>query len=212
MTEGVRPELRLRRAGARGLLVEVDGGAAVRNVAAWLRHSEFAPDIEDVVPAGTTVLVRCSRAVVDAVADALRYADVAAVAEGQVLQRREVVVDYCGEDLDEVCEQVGMTPAELVDTHTAAQHNVAYFGFTPGFPYIEGVPAALHVPRRATPRVEVPAGAVAIANGFTVVYPGGTPGGWNIIGRTAAPPLWDLDRDPPNLFAIGDRIVFRELS
>jgi KipI family sensor histidine kinase inhibitor len=209
VTDG-QPGLRLRPAGSRALLVEVDGGAQVRGIAAWLRHSEFATDIEEVVPASTTILVRCARSV-DEIADALRSASSSTpyVDEEQGAGRVEVAVDYSGEDLDEVCERVGTTRAELIEAHTAAGHTVAFFGFVPGLPYIEGVPAALQVPRRPTPRVEIGAGAVAIANGFTIIYPGGTPGGWSIIGHTTAPPLWDVDRDPPNLFAIGDRVVFR---
>ena len=123
----------------------------------------------------------------------------------------EIPVTYSGEDLDEVCDRTGVSRSRFIEEHTGARHTVAFFGFTPGFPYIEGVPGALHVPRRTTPRTRVPAGAVAVANGFTVVYPGGTPGGWSLIGYTCLPPLWDIDREPPNLVSAGDRVVFREV-
>jgi KipI family sensor histidine kinase inhibitor len=69
------------------------------------------------------------------------------------------------------------------------------------------VPAVLELPRRATPRVRVPAGSVAIAGRQTGIYPFATPGGWHLVGRTDAP-LWDPRRDPPSLLAPGDRVRF----
>ena len=85
---------------------------------------------------------------------------------------------------------------------------VGFFGFAPGFAYIDGCPDALALPRRTTTRTRVDAGYVAIAGNQTVVYPGGTPGGWHLIGRTGER-LWDPDRQPPNRLEVGDRVVFR---
>ncbi|MET0766221.1 MAG: carboxyltransferase domain-containing protein, partial [Aeromicrobium sp.] len=85
----------------------------------------------------------------------------------------------------------------------------AYFGFAPGLAMLTGVPPAIAVPRRDSPRVRTPPGAVAIANEHTLVYPGGTPGGWNIIATYRGDPLWDARATPPNAVAVGDRIVFR---
>ena len=53
----------------------------------------------------------------------------------------------------------------------------------------------------------MPAGAVAIANAQTAVYPYETPGGWSIIGRTPLR-VFDPARDPASLFAPGDRVRF----
>ena len=44
------------------------------------------------------------------------------------------------------------------------------------------VPEQLAVPRKTTPRVRVPKGAVAIADAQTAIYPDSSPGGWNIVG------------------------------
>ncbi len=63
------------------------------------------------------------------------------------------------------------------------------------------------MPRRDDPRTAVPAGSVALAAGFSAVYPSASPGGWQLIGRTAAR-VWDVDRDPPALFAPGDVVRF----
>lgn len=203
-------ELAVRAAGAHGLLVETSGSAAVRRVTEWLRTSEYAPLLEDVVPGGRTVLVRASHGL-DELAQALRGLSAEEDRTPEPSRTVEIPVVYSGEDLAEVCERAGVSRSRFVKEHSGAEHTVAFFGFTPGFPYIAGVPEALHVPRRATPRTRVPAGSVAIANGSTVVYPGGTPGGWNLIGRTPLPPLWDIEREPPNLLSVGDRVIFREV-
>ena len=80
-------------------------------------------------------------------------------------------------------------------------------GFSPGQPYIGGLDAKLSVPRRATPRVRMPRGSIAIANAQTCVYPYETPGGWSIIGRTPLT-VFDPLREQPSLFAPGDRVRF----
>ncbi len=77
----------------------------------------------------------------------------------------------------------------------------------PGFPYLGVLPDELALPRRATPRIQVPAGSVAIAGRQTGIYPSPTPGGWHLIGRTDAP-IWDARRDPPALLAPGARVLF----
>jgi hypothetical protein len=41
--------------------------------------------------------------------------------------------------------------------------------------------------------------------------PGGTPGGWNLIGHTPLPPLCDIEREPPNLVSVGDRVMFQDM-
>jgi len=69
----------------------------------------------------------------------------------------------------------------------------------------------LHLPRRPEPRPRVPAGSVAIAAAQTGIYPLETPGGWHIIGTTAAV-MFDPARDPPALLAAGDVVRFEVLS
>jgi KipI family sensor histidine kinase inhibitor len=112
-----------------------------------------------------------------------------------------------GPDLPEVAARVGLAEADAVRLHAAVEYRVLVLGFVPGFPYLGIVPAVLELPRRATPRVRVPAGSVAIAGRQTGIYPFATPGGWHLVGRTDAP-LWDPRRDPPSLLAPGDRVRF----
>ena len=84
-------------------------------------------------------------------------------------------------------------------------------GFSPGFPYLSGLPAELATPRRDSPRKEIPAGSVAIGGTQTGIYPRKSPGGWNIIGRTPLS-LFDVLRKPPALFHAGDWVRFRRIS
>jgi inhibitor of KinA len=123
-------------------------------------------------------------------------------------RRHHVPVCYeLGEDLAEVGAMTGLTPKEVIARHAGATYRCAALGFCPGFPFLEGLPAELAgVPRRASPRLRVPAGSVAIAAGQAGVYPSETPGGWRLIGRT---PLLMADLES-GYFPIepGDEVVF----
>ena len=126
----------------------------------------------------------------------------------------EVPVCYEDEfafDLEEVARHAALSQDEIVRRHAEANYRVSCVGFTPGFPYLSGLPPELATPRRASPRKEIPAGAVAIGGTQTGVYPRKSPGGWNVIGRTPLR-LFDVERDPPALFKAGDRVLFRKIS
>jgi KipI family sensor histidine kinase inhibitor len=125
---------------------------------------------------------------------------------------RTVEIPVCYEpafaaDLAEVARKTGLAPARVVELHVAAPHRVLMVGFAPGHPYIGGLDPQLAVPRRATPRLRVEAGSVAIANAQTSIYPFATPGGWNVIGRTPLA-LFDPERDPASLLEPGDAVAF----
>ncbi len=129
---------------------------------------------------------------------------------------RTVEVPVCydpalGLDLPDVSQRTSISVEDIVKRHTKSQHLVLMVGFSPGQPYIGGLDPKLSVPRRATPRTQMPAGSVAIANAQTVVYPYETPGGWSIIGRTPLR-VFDPVRDPASLFAPGDKVHFIAVS
>ena len=85
-----------------------------------------------------------------------------------------IPVAYGGEngpDLVEVAEKTGLSPAEVISLHAGASYTVAAVGFSPGFPYLLGLPERLNLPRRPTPRLVVPAGSVAVAGSQAGIYP-----------------------------------------
>lgn len=131
-------------------------------------------------------------------------------AAAEAPRRVEVPVRYggpWGEDLGEVAALTGLAPAEVAARHAGGLYRVFMLGFTPGFAYLGGMDPALAVPRRATPRVRVPAGSVGLAGVQTGIYPCESPGGWRLIGRTALP-LFDPAADPPCLLQPGDEVRF----
>jgi inhibitor of KinA len=126
----------------------------------------------------------------------------------------EVPVCYENEfapDLGDVAQHAGLSSDEVIHHHSNATYRVACVGFTPGFPYLSGLPSELATPRRSSPRREIPAGAVAIGGTQTGIYPRKSPGGWNIIGRTPLR-LFDVQRESPALFHTGDQVRFRQIS
>jgi inhibitor of KinA len=126
----------------------------------------------------------------------------------------EIPVCYEAEfalDLEHVSRQAQIDPIEVIDLHRAAQYRVSCIGFTPGFPFLSGLPKRLATRRRSIPRKEIPAGSVAIAGAQTGIYPMKSPGGWNIIGRTPLH-LFDPRKDPPALLRPGDRVRFRAIT
>ena len=121
----------------------------------------------------------------------------------------EVPVCYGGEagpDLVEAARRLGLTPEQVVERHSTAEFRVATIGFSPGFPYLAGLPESLHLPRKATP-VRVKAGSVAIAGGQAGIYPSDSPAGWWVIGTTSLK-CFDPLADPPSAVSPGDQIRF----
>jgi inhibitor of KinA len=116
-----------------------------------------------------------------------------------------------GLDLERVAQQAHMSVEQVVDLHSGADYHVSCIGFTPGFPYLSGLPEALATPRHATPRKEIAAGSVAIGGAQAGIYPIKSPGGWNVIGRTPER-LFDPAQNPPSFLSAGDRVRFRAIT
>jgi len=114
-------------------------------------------------------------------------------------------------DIERVAEHAQISTSEVVDLHSAAEYRVSCIGFTPGFPFLSGMPKKLAIPRRETPRKEIPAGSVGIGGAQTGIYPLRSPGGWNLIGRTPLK-LFDPTKNPPALLQAGDRVRFRAIT
>lgn len=111
---------------------------------------------------------------------------------------------YDGPDLADVAARLGLHADDVRGLHAAAVYGVDFMGFAPGFAYLSGLPAALELPRRATPRTRVPAGSLAIAGAQTAVYPSVSPGGWHLIGTVDEPMFGPAGAR----LQLGDRVRF----
>lgn len=134
--------------------------------------------------------------------------------QSEAVRTVDIPVCYEGElapDLAYVADYHGMSPADVIKLHTSAEYVVYMLGFAPGFPFLGGMPELIAVPRRPSPRLLIPAGSVGIAGKQTGVYPIGTPGGWQLIGRTPLS-LFRPDQHPPTLLLAGDRVRFQAIS
>jgi KipI family sensor histidine kinase inhibitor len=175
------------------------------------------PGVVELVPTYTTVAVFFDRAhefsgqLEGRIESLLREDSPARARDAATIEVPVCYEDDFALDLDEVSRHTGLARQEIVQRHSDASYRVSCVGFTPGFPYLSGLPAELATPRRASPRKETPAGAVAIGGTQTGIYPRKSPGGWNIIGRTPLR-LFDVTREPPALFRAGDRVLFRRIS
>ncbi|MEV3858314.1 allophanate hydrolase subunit 1 [Streptomyces sp. NPDC050095] len=200
----------VHRAGRQALLVELPDGERTGAFHAELLRRRAAgtlPSVAEIVPGASTVLL-------DGVRDpeplARQLADwdvpLTPPEDGETVT---VPVVYDGPDLAEVAELWGVPEDEVGPRHASYTYRVAFCGFAPGFGYLTGLPEALHVPRRPTPRTKVPAGAVALAGPYSAVYPRATPGGWQLIGTMPDPTaLWDPARERAALLAPGTRVRF----
>lgn len=203
--------------GDRALLVECGDAQEVARYDAALRAQR--PDgIIDIVPAAQTVLVvvdpqALGVRALNGLLTRLQLSPVAAAAPGGTVDTTVVTIDvrYDGLDLGAVASLCGLSERDLIRLHAGALYRSAFCGFAPGFAYLTGLDPRLAVPRLASPRPRVPAGSVAIAAGYTGIYPRDMPGGWNLLGRTDAV-LWDLTRSEPALLSPGTLVRFRAID
>ncbi|GIW05752.1 MAG: allophanate hydrolase [Dehalococcoidia bacterium] len=202
----------MRLFGERALLIEIARRPSVRvalRVAGLAAALERLAGVEAVVPAATSVLVEVNGVEEHVLAAAARAALAKPVTSG-TWREHALAARFGGEDgpdLEETARLAGMSPETLIDLLASTRLTVAFIGFAPGFPYLIGLPRCLALPRLATPRVRVPAGSVALADGWAGIYPRATPGGWRLIGRTDEP-LFDPTADPPARLAPRDRVRF----
>lgn len=198
--------MKILPSGSHALLLEVDSLEAVLDLYAALQAG-----VVDLVPAARTILV-----VTDGV---VPLSQVSAAVRATTPRRRVqqnggqvmIPVHYDGVDLTDVAEGLGWSAAELVRAHGEALWTVAFCGFTPGFGYLATDRKGWDVPRRASPRTEVPAGAVALAGEYSAVYPRRSPGGWQLIGPTEVD-VFDLCRDPAALLRPGVQVRFVDVG
>jgi KipI family sensor histidine kinase inhibitor len=195
----------IKPVGENALLIEVDDVPGWRAVLEREREAGRLTALE-IVPGARTILL-------DGVPDpdALRASLASRPApqpveptEGRLI---EIETHYDGPDLAAVADHWQMSLEAAVAVHGEVDFRVSFFGFAPGFAYLDGLPKRLALPRLATPRTRVPAGSVALADAYGAIYPRESPGGWRLIGHTDRT-LFDVTADPPALLRLGDRVRF----
>ncbi|MFD3596304.1 allophanate hydrolase subunit 1 [Nocardia sp. NPDC058640] len=207
---------RIRPAGDRAMLITLDDPRPVQRLASALRVHAIA-GVEDVLPAAETVLItmhsvnygtQVRRELISLLDRLDQQPPQPDVSRGTVDENIvEIPVRYDGEDLPEVARLLDLSIPEVIASHTGTVWHCAFVGFAPGFGYLTSPDGRLTVPRRARARTAIPPGAVALAAGYSGVYPRGTPGGWQVIGTTDLR-MWVVDRDPPALVRAGSSIRF----
>lgn len=207
--------LRLHSLGDAALLCELPAPATLaqqQQIWALAREAMQWPAVHEVLPGMNNLTLLFDPLQVDIaelemqVLAAWPHLSAAAI-EGRTI---EIPVAYGGEhgpDLGDVAAHTGLTPAEVVRRHSAGEYVVYLLGFLPGFAFMGGLAPELATPRRAEPRVAVPARSVGIGGAQTGIYPLVSPGGWQLIGRTSLA-LFDPAADEPTLLRAGDRVRF----
>ncbi|CAN5284369.1 5-oxoprolinase subunit PxpB [soil metagenome] len=112
-----------------------------------------------------------------------------------------------GPDLNIVAEQAGLSRESVIEIFTGTIYRVFMLGFLPGFSYMGEVDGRIAMPRKNTPRAVVPKGSVGIAGKQTGIYSLASPGGWQIIGRTAVD-MFTPDYESPCMLRPGDNVRF----
>jgi KipI family sensor histidine kinase inhibitor len=209
--------MRVLNYGRSAVLIELDSAdeaAALHSrLAAQPSQGTVIEGLVETVPGLHTVLIRFDPAVTDPARLAQRLAQLRPGPDwgcdgtrGQFDEVR-VRVDYTGHDLDDVAQHTGMSTADVIARHQVRQYRIVLIGMAPGFYFLAGGDPELRVPRRSSPRLDVPKGAVGLAGDFTGIYPRTGPGGWQLIGRVVDD-LWHPSRLPAALLAPGTSIRF----
>jgi len=222
MESGVFEKANFRIAGDCGLLVEYGNAIdpavnqKVRSMAIVVKGNMPAGVIE-IIPTYRSILIYYDPSVTTPSLLKATLIDLeSGLSEIKIPPPKVVEIPVCyggeyGPDIDHVAQSHNLTPQEVIHLHSEPEYLIYMVGFTPGFPFLGGLPEILHTPRLKTPRTRVPEGSVGIANGQTGVYPIASPGGWQLIGKTPIA-LFSPERSNPILYQAGDRIRFKPIS
>ncbi|MBA1274321.1 5-oxoprolinase subunit PxpB [Stutzerimonas azotifigens] len=196
------------------LFDQIDEGNMPWMLAATQRVREaFGPALRDLVPSYTTLLVHYDLTTIDdrqarqRITDAFEGLQPTA---GASARQHEIPVWYdpsVGPELEPLGKRSGLGATGVIDRHSSHTYQVFALGFAPGFAFMGLVDEILASPRLQTPRKQVPAGSLGIADRQTAIYPLVSPGGWNLIGRSPTR-LFDRELDGYSLWQPGDRVRF----
>jgi inhibitor of KinA len=115
-------------------------------------------------------------------------------------------------DLADVAKRCNMSMDDVIKQHCAETYHGYALGFTPGFCYLASLPESLHLPRKSSPRLKVPKGAVAIAEQQSAIYPIESPGGWHIIGQTPLPMYESKNGQFNTIINVGQNVQFYAIT
>jgi KipI family sensor histidine kinase inhibitor len=222
MQNGLFKKPLFRIAGDRGLLVEYgdvidpDVNNKVRSMAI-IMEKESSKSVIETIPTYRSLLIIYD----PAVTNPTKLEKEILVLEERISQIKipppdtvEIPVCYGGEfgpDIQFVADHNSITKDDVIRIHSGAEYQIYMIGFTPGFPFLGGLPKELHTPRLETPRSFVPERSVGIANNQTGIYPLASPGGWQLIGKTPLR-LFAPEHSNPFIYKVGDRIKFKPIS
>lgn len=195
--------------GSSARLLECTDLADSRAVHAWLDRQR-RPEIALIIPGARTLLLQLNAPLPDDFVTELIMVD-PPPARSDDDELIMVDVRYDGADLAAVADLLGLGVEDVIAAHTGQDWIVAFCGFAPGFGYLAPTQRPLTVPRLTSPRTSVPAGSVALADNWSAIYPGDSPGGWQLIGRTDLA-LFDVSADPPATLRPGMRVRFRAVD
>lgn len=215
------PEYKVLPAGDTALVVEF-GNRVDRELSAWVLALAKRLDearlagITETVPTFRSLMVHYEPLILPASALAAAIAELMRGLQVGVQAGRHWRLPSCYDpslapDLDHVASLCGLTPAQVIEHHSAGTYHVYMLGFLPGMAYLGDLPVELVLPRRDTPRPKIAAGSVAIATTLTCVYPLETPCGWHLIGRCPAE-LWQRRPHLRALLSAGDKVSFFPVS
>ena len=183
----------------------------------YLIQQKGIAGVTETLPTYRSLLVYYDPAVIGA--DELHATLRALVAEArpEVLPPARIVEVPCayggelGFELEAAAGKLGLAPEEMVRLHAGADYHVYFVGFTPGLPYMTGMPERLNIPRLVNPRTKTPPGSVAIGGVQCCIYSVESPGGFWVLGRTPVR-LYDPAAADPILLRAGDQVRFRSIE
>jgi KipI family sensor histidine kinase inhibitor len=204
--------------GDKGLIVEFGNEISepvnkkVRNLYLAVQKSQIE-GIYEMIPTYRSLLIQYNPLELDVDSLMERLAEIEASLDSIELPKSRIIEiptiygGEFGEDLKFVSEYHGISEEDVIRLHSSVDYRIYMLGFSPGFPYLGGMPERIATPRLKTPRTKIPVGSVGIAGKQTGIYPMESPGGWQLIGRTPVK-LYDPKSNVPIIMQAGDYLRF----
>jgi KipI family sensor histidine kinase inhibitor len=208
-------EPRISLLGTSALLFDAPGPtelATQRRIWALAAEAERWQEVREAVPGMNNIMLSFVRPprCIDEIATRLRAAWASVVPmelRGKLIR---LAVTYGGEGgphAADVVAHTGLSIDEVAEIHSGPTYHVYALGSHPGYCYLGGMDQRIATPRRKTPALKIPGGAVSIGGSQTGVSASPGPSGWNTIGSTTMG-FFDPTLDPPALLRPGDIIRF----